>query len=55
MGSAGHIVAHAATTRLALRKGAGETRVVKVVDSPSLGEGEAAFAITASGIGPVAN
>jgi meiotic recombination protein DMC1 len=30
----GHILAHASTTRLLLRKGRGEERVAKVVDSP---------------------
>ena len=31
----GHILAHAAQTRLALRKGSGDTRIVKIYDSPS--------------------
>ncbi len=30
----GHVLAHASTTRLLLRKGRGEERVAKVVDSP---------------------
>lgn len=30
----GHILAHASTTRILLRKGRGEERVAKVVDSP---------------------
>jgi meiotic recombination protein DMC1 len=30
----GHILAHASTTRLLLRKGRGEERVAKIVDSP---------------------
>lgn len=30
----GHILAHASTTRLLLRKGRGDERVAKVVDSP---------------------
>lgn len=30
----GHIVAHASTTRILLRKGRGEERVAKVLDSP---------------------
>lgn len=33
----GHVLAHASTQRLYLRKGKGEQRVVKVVDSPCLG------------------
>jgi meiotic recombination protein DMC1 len=34
----GHVMAHASTQRLYLRKGKGEQRVAKVVDSPCLGE-----------------
>ena len=30
----GHILAHASTTRILLRKGRGEERVAKIVDSP---------------------
>lgn len=33
----GHVLAHASTQRLYLRKGKGEQRIVKVVDSPCLG------------------
>lgn len=36
--------------RLKLRKGRGENRVCKIIDSPNLPEGEAVFAITANGI-----
>ncbi|EHK99937.1 putative Meiotic recombination protein DMC1 [Glarea lozoyensis 74030] len=32
----GHILAHASTTRLLLRKGRGEERVAKIVDSPGI-------------------
>lgn len=46
----GHIMAHASTTRLYLRKGRGETRVCKIYDSPSLPESEAMFAISEKGI-----
>lgn len=46
----GNIMAHATTTRLSFRKGRGDSRVVKVYDSPSLPESEASFAITAEGI-----
>lgn len=46
----GHIMAHASTTRLSLRKGRGETRMCKVFDSPTLAENEAAFAIFEDGI-----
>jgi meiotic recombination protein DMC1 len=31
----GHVLAHASTTRVLLRKGRGEERVAKVIDSPS--------------------
>lgn len=47
----GHIIAHASTTRLYLRKGKGECRICKIYDSPSLPEAEAMFAIHANGIG----
>lgn len=46
----GNIMAHATTTRLSFRKGRGDSRVVKVYDSPSLPESEASFAISADGI-----
>ncbi|KAL0481986.1 DNA repair protein RAD51 [Acrasis kona] len=46
----GNIMAHAATTRLSLRKGRGDTRVCKVYDSPSLPENEATFGIYNDGI-----
>lgn len=46
----GHILAHASTVRLSLRKGRGENRVVKVYDSPDLPENEATFSIGDGGI-----
>jgi len=46
----GHIISHASQTRLYFRKGKGESRICKVYDSPSLPEGEAAFAIDKGGI-----
>lgn len=46
----GNIMAHATTTRLSFRKGRGDSRVVKIYDSPSLPESEASFAISAEGI-----
>lgn len=46
----GNIVAHASTTRLSLRKGRGNQRICRVVDSPSLPEAEAVFAIKPEGI-----
>ncbi|OXA42706.1 DNA repair protein RAD51 homolog 1 [Folsomia candida] len=47
----GHIMAHASTTRLSLRKGKGENRVCKIYDSPCLPESECTFSINADGIG----
>lgn len=46
----GHIMAHASTTRLYLRKGRGEARICKIYDSPCLPEAEAMFAISPQGI-----
>ena len=46
----GHIVAHASTFRVYLRKGKKGTRVAKLVDSPSMPEGEANFYVETSGI-----
>jgi DNA repair protein RAD51 len=39
----GHILAHAVSTRLYLKKGKGEQRIVKVCDSPSLPESDCVF------------
>jgi len=46
----GNIVAHASTHRLYIRKGKAPTRIIHVIDSPYLPEGETRFAITAMGI-----
>ncbi|KAF1335662.1 DNA repair protein rad51, partial [Globisporangium splendens] len=46
----GNIMAHASCTRLRLKKGRGENRVMKVVDSPILPEAEAIYSITEQGI-----
>ena len=46
----GHIVAHASTFRVYLRKGKKRTRVAKLIDSPNLPEGEAGFAIVEAGL-----
>ena len=46
----GNIMAHASTTRLSFRKGRGDSRIVKIYDSPSLPESECSFAISAEGI-----
>ncbi len=46
----GHIVAHASSTRLYLRKGKKGTRVAKLVDSPHLPDSEAIFQIKEEGV-----
>ncbi|MEK6808637.1 MAG: DNA repair and recombination protein RadA [Nanoarchaeota archaeon] len=46
----GHIVAHASQFRIYVRKGKKGTRVAKLLDSPSLPEGEATFCIDTMGI-----
>ncbi len=46
----GHVMAHACTHRVHLRKGKSGTRVAKVIDSPYLPEAKASFIITAKGI-----
>ena len=46
----GHIVGHASTFRIYLRKGKAGKRVARLVDSPNLPEGEAVFMVTEDGI-----
>ncbi|CAF9912990.1 MAG: carboxymethylenebutenolidase [Heterodermia speciosa] len=46
----GHILAHASTTRVLLRKGRGDERIAKIQDSPDCPEGEATYIITNGGI-----
>lgn len=46
----GHIMAHASTIRLSLRKARGESRAMKVYDAPNLPEAEALYAIDVGGI-----
>ena len=46
----GHVLAHAATTRLFLRKGRNDQRVCRIYDSPCLPETEALFSISNGGI-----
>ncbi|KAI9529289.1 Meiotic recombination protein dmc1 [Dissostichus eleginoides] len=46
----GHILAHASTTRISLRKGRAEMRIAKIFDSPDMPENEATFAICAGGV-----
>ena len=47
----GNIMAHASCTRLKFRKGKGDQRICRVIDSPNLPEGDATFSIMADGIG----
>ncbi|CAI2176665.1 4750_t:CDS:10 [Funneliformis geosporum] len=46
----GHVLAHASTVRLYLRKGRGDERIAKVYDSPDMPEAEAPYTISAGGI-----
>jgi DNA repair protein RadA len=46
----GHIVGHASTFRIYLRKGKKGSRVAKLVDSPNLPEAEVAFYVTEGGL-----
>ncbi|MDT8357667.1 MAG: DNA repair and recombination protein RadA [Methanomicrobiaceae archaeon] len=49
----GNIVGHASKFRLYLRKSKGGKRIAKLVDSPNLPEGEAAFIVEESGLQPL--
>lgn len=46
----GHIVGHTATFRLYIRKSKGDKRIIKLVDSPNLPDGEAIIAVTGAGL-----
>ncbi|VVB66137.1 DNA repair and recombination protein RadA [Candidatus Gugararchaeum adminiculabundum] len=46
----GHVLAHAATYRLYFRKSKEEKRIAKLVDSPSMPEGECVFRVTPEGV-----
>ena len=46
----GHILGHQATFRLYLRKSKGDKRIAKLIDSPSLPEGEAVFRVSTEGV-----
>ncbi len=46
----GHILAHAGTVRVYLKKGKGDERIAKMIDSPNLPQGEAVFVIHEEGI-----
>lgn len=47
----GNILAHASTTRIYMRKGKGNNRICKIVDSPLMPEAEAEIEISGGGIG----
>ena len=46
----GHVIAHASTFRISVRKGKGAQRLAKLVQSPNLPEAEASFSIVSGGI-----
>lgn len=46
----GHIVAHASTYRIYLRKGKKGSRVAKLIDAPALPDGESCFEVTEAGL-----
>jgi len=46
----GHIVAHASTFRIYLRKGKKGSRVAKLIDAPNLPDGEISFFVEAGGL-----
>ncbi len=46
----GHIVGHASTYRLYLRKSKANKRIARLIDSPNMPEGEAIFTLTDKGI-----
>jgi DNA repair protein RadA len=46
----GHIVGHASTFRVYLRKSKGNRRIARLIDSPCLPDGEVVFTVTTEGI-----
>ena len=46
----GHIVGHASTYRMYLRRGKQGSRVAKLIDSPNLPDNEAIYYVSAAGI-----
>ena len=46
----GHVLAHASTFRIYLKKSKAGSRIARLVDSPNLPEGEAKFFVTAEGL-----
>eukprot|EP00053_Salpingoeca_punica_P013398 m.121179 g.121179 ORF g.121179 m.121179 type:complete len:350 (-) comp16196_c0_seq1:254-1303(-) len=46
----GHVMAHGVQTRIQVRRSRGEERIAKVIDSPTIAENEARFALTDGGV-----
>jgi meiotic recombination protein DMC1 len=46
----GHVIAHASTVRLSVRKGKQDQRVIKVIQAPHLADGEETFVISDGGV-----
>ncbi|PIN83189.1 DNA repair and recombination protein RadA [Candidatus Micrarchaeota archaeon CG11_big_fil_rev_8_21_14_0_20_47_5] len=46
----GHVLAHSSTYRIYLRKGKEDKRIARLVDSPSLPDGECVFRVGANGL-----
>lgn len=46
----GNVIAHAATTRLYMRKSKEDKRIVRLVDSPSMPDGECVIKVTPNGV-----
>ena len=46
----GHIVSHACNTRIMMKKGKGEQRIVKLIDSATMPEAECVIQLTDKGI-----
>ena len=46
----GHVLAHASTTRLYLKKGRGDERIAKLYDSPDMPEADCTFKIASGGV-----
>jgi len=46
----GHVLAHQSTYRVYVRRGKEEKRIARLIDSPSMPEGECVFKVTANGV-----
>ena len=46
----GNILLHACDTIVHLKKGKGDQRIVKIIQSPSMPEGDGSFVITPGGV-----